>query len=218
MSAMPARAARADAPGAPSSAAARAALRLVPTGRSRLASGPFALLVVGILLAGLIALLLLNTVLAQGAFVVNQKSADLDALRVQEQALEQQVAALETPDSLERRARRLGMLPAQTPVFLRVPDGKVLGVPSAAPKPPARPSASARVPAGASAPSVPSATTGTGAAVKAPEAAEQGAAPPGAAADAAKAVGGAGVGPAVPAPEGAEQAAGDGAVPTGPGQ
>ena len=37
------------------------------------------------------------------------------------------VAGAAAPESLEQRARALGMVPSETPVFLSVPSGKVLG-------------------------------------------------------------------------------------------
>ena len=43
------------------------------------------------------------------------------------------MAAAAAPESLEQRARALGMVPSQTPVFLSVPSGKVLGKPKPAP-------------------------------------------------------------------------------------
>ena len=175
---------------------AGAALHLVPGTRPRLGGGPFAAVVVGILAGGLLTLLLLNTVIAQGAFTVNQRQAQADALAVQEQALAQRVAALETPDALERRARELGMVASTTPVFLRLSDGKVLGVPT--PASGRRSTTSVREPARDPKPV---------AAVPAPEAAEEAAAGDGAA-------GAAGDGAAaVPPPEGAEeQAAADAAA------
>ena len=176
---------------------AGAALHLVPGTRPRLGGGPFAAVVVGILAGGLLTLLLLNTVIAQGAFTVNQRQAQADALAVQEQALAQRVAALETPDALERRARELGMVASTTPVFLRLSDGKVLGVPT--PASGRRSTTTVREPARDPQPAP---------AVPAPEAAEEAAASDGAA-GAASGDGAA----AVPPPEGAEeQAAADAAA------
>lgn len=209
----------------------RPSLRVVPQPRSRVGRNAFGLLVGAILVAGLIAVLMLNTVLAQGAFTINQMEKDTAALVVQQQALEQQVAVLQTPESIAKRARRLGMVRPPAPVFLRLSDGKVLGDPQPAPGTPVV--SEPQTPVVQDSPPAP-------AAVPAPEAAEQQAAPVEAAASrpvtpvasatpatpaadvATPAPGSVGDGAAVPAAEGAEDAAaadaaasasGDGATP-----
>ena len=48
---------------------------------------------------------------------------------MQEQTLLQQVANEESPESLQKRADQLGMVPVSAPVFLRLADGAVLGTP-----------------------------------------------------------------------------------------
>lgn len=121
----------------------RTGLRVVAAPRRRAPRLPFVLLVAGLLGSGLISLLLINTALAQGAFVAGDLQARSAALADREQALEQQVAALESPSSLASRAEALGMVPSVNPVFIRAADGAVLGVPEAAkaPPPPPRPTA-----------------------------------------------------------------------------
>lgn len=113
---------------------ARPHLRMVmPLRPERASRGVFLLLVAGTLVVGMIAMLVINTSLAQGAFTVSELEARQAALTQQEQALSQSVAAAAAPDLLEQRARALGMVPSQTPVFIRVPSGKVVGKPKAAP-------------------------------------------------------------------------------------
>jgi hypothetical protein len=77
-------------------------------------------------------LLVLNTTLAQGAFEIGSLESAQHALAVQEQQLQQTVALQESPEALQARAARLGMVPAASPVFLRLADGAVLGDPKAA--------------------------------------------------------------------------------------
>ncbi|HEY8457918.1 MAG TPA: septum formation initiator family protein [Actinopolymorphaceae bacterium] len=98
---------------------------------------PFVLLVVGILGIGLVGLLLLNTSLQRGSFEIHDLVTQNAELEDRETALRQQVARLKAPESLDRRARALGMVPNQNPVFLRLSDGAVLG--SAEPAQPAAP-------------------------------------------------------------------------------
>ena len=54
-------------------------------------------------------------------------------LSQQEQTLSEAVATAAAPESLEQQARALGMVPSQTPVFISLPGGKVLGRAKAAP-------------------------------------------------------------------------------------
>jgi hypothetical protein len=99
---------------------------------------PFVLLVAGILSAGLVTLLLLNTALSQGSFTVTDLQQQAAALADREQTLAQQLASHESPGKLAASAAELGMVPGRNPVFLRTSDGKILGEPApgvAAPKP-----------------------------------------------------------------------------------
>ncbi|MEU1664083.1 septum formation initiator family protein [Streptomyces sparsogenes] len=92
---------------------------------------PFVLLVVVLLGSGLIALLLLNSSLNQGSFELSRLEKQTTELSDERQALQQEVDRLSAPDALERRARRLGMVPGGSPAFLN-PDGSVSGVPTPA--------------------------------------------------------------------------------------
>jgi len=105
----------------------------VPAPRAAVAgNGVFALVVVGMLVAGMGVLLVLNTSLAQGAFELGSLNSAKSHLAVQEQGLLQQVALAESPEALQHRAEVLGMVPVAAPVFLRLADGAVLGTPVAA--------------------------------------------------------------------------------------
>ncbi|WJE00147.1 septum formation initiator family protein [Streptomyces antimycoticus] len=92
---------------------------------------PFVLLVVVLLGSGLIALLLLNSSLNQGAFELSRLEKQTGELTDERQALQQDVDQLSAPAELERRARELGMVPGGSPAFLN-PDGSVSGVPAPA--------------------------------------------------------------------------------------
>jgi hypothetical protein len=108
----------------------RAALVEVPAPAPSVAgNGVFALVVVGLLVGGMVMLLVLNTTLAQGAFEISSLTSTQNQRAVQEQQLLQQVALEEAPDSLQKRAAALGMVAVTSPVFLRLADGAVLGVP-----------------------------------------------------------------------------------------
>lgn len=93
---------------------------------------PFVLFVVALLAGGLVGLLLLNTELQRGTFEVTRLNEQAGQLRDQQEALERQARILESPQHLSTQAQKLGMVPNPNPVFLRVPDGKVFGVPQRA--------------------------------------------------------------------------------------
>lgn len=92
----------------------------------------FALLMTAIVLGTLLMTLLLNILLASGAFQLLEAQQDARSLAQRSEELTRQVTAAESPASIERAARDLGMVPAASPVFLRLMDGKVLGSPVAA--------------------------------------------------------------------------------------
>ncbi len=102
------------------------------------------MLVLAILGAGLCALLALNT--ATAASEVHQRKIDAAnaALGDAEQQLARDIAAKQAPAELAREAAALGLIPADSPAFLRVnSNGSVtlLGGPAPATLPPAPPPA-----------------------------------------------------------------------------
>ncbi|GAA0911085.1 septum formation initiator family protein [Streptomyces thermoalcalitolerans] len=108
--------------------------RLFPAHRNQAARTPFVLLVVLLLGGGLIALLMLNSALSEGAFRREDLRKETKNLTDEEQALQRDIDAYSAPDALQRRAQELGMVPGGDPVFLS-PDGTVRGVPSPAQAP-----------------------------------------------------------------------------------
>ena len=50
-------------------------------------------------------------------------------MTAEEQSIASAVAAGESPANLLKTAQKMGMVPAQTPVFLRLSDRKILGKP-----------------------------------------------------------------------------------------
>lgn len=108
-------------------------LKVVPVLRPTAVSRPvFITVVASLLAAGMIVMLLVNTQLAQGAFTISALQQQKAALDEQAATLTETVAAAAAPDALEQAARGLGMVPTDRPVFIRVPDGTVLGKPKAA--------------------------------------------------------------------------------------
>jgi hypothetical protein len=93
---------------------------------------PFLLLVVGLVIAGVLGVLLLNTRINENAFRLDNLRSQQSGLDLQEQQLGQQLADLESTGNLSAQAARLGLVPAGTPAFITLPDGRVVGVPQPA--------------------------------------------------------------------------------------
>jgi hypothetical protein len=81
-----------------------------------------------LLAAGLMALLVLNTALAQGSFTVQKLQSTSDQLADSQAALTQSLDISKAPSNLATKAIGMGMVPAQSAAFLRLSDGKVIGV------------------------------------------------------------------------------------------
>ncbi|EKA62154.1 hypothetical protein ACWDHH_04885 [Janibacter hoylei] len=112
----------------------RASLQVV-TPADRSGSPWFAVLCVALLLAGLAAVLGLNTSMAQDSFKVSALEARSASLADTEDSLAQSINAKSAPQNLATRADELGMVPAQSAAFIDVDQGKVLGVATVAEKP-----------------------------------------------------------------------------------
>jgi hypothetical protein len=70
---------------------------------------PFVLLVLVLLGGGLVCLLVINTTLGATSFRISQLQSTSNTLATQEQALQQQIAAADSPAQIARRAYALGM-------------------------------------------------------------------------------------------------------------
>lgn len=108
------------------------------SGSGRPRSVPFAVLIVGVLAAGMCALLALNT--ATAASEVRQRRVDAAnaSLSARQEQLSRSVAEMQAPAELSRLAARLGLVPAGSAAFLRInADGTVtvLGAPTKVPAP-----------------------------------------------------------------------------------
>lgn len=108
---------------------------LVPSVRPKT---PFVLLVVGLLAAGLVLLLLINTATAAGSFKQSRLQERSNELVQQQQELQRSVDQMDTPQHLAEAAQQLGMVPGGDPAFLELlPNGttRVLGTPAPATQP-----------------------------------------------------------------------------------
>jgi hypothetical protein len=91
-------------------------------------NGVFLAVCVLLLLGGFVGVLVLNTAMAKGSYTMRDLQRRSDQLTDTQDALRHTIDGLSGPGPLAKRARELGMVPAATPAFLRLSDGKVLGV------------------------------------------------------------------------------------------
>lgn len=85
------------------------------------------MMAIAVLALGLLAILFVNTMVAQGGFALVELKAEQSRLQERRQALEASIALAAAPASLEASARALGMVQGKAPAFLDVADGRVLG-------------------------------------------------------------------------------------------
>jgi hypothetical protein len=110
----------------------RARLTVVPRRRTRAARVPFVTLVSLLLVSGVAGLLLFNTSMQQASFAATAMEEKADVLDAREQSLQMDLERLRDPQRLAVQARAIGMVPPNSPAFLRLSDGKVLGNPTPA--------------------------------------------------------------------------------------
>jgi hypothetical protein len=103
-------------------------LRVAPPAPINAPRAPFIALVVAVVVAGVLGILLINTKTAENSFRIDTLQKQQAKLDSQQQELENQIAANNSPGSLDAAARRLGLVKAENPAYIRLPDGKVLGV------------------------------------------------------------------------------------------
>ncbi|MGX5695366.1 hypothetical protein ACWKWP_04140 [Agromyces soli] len=133
MSAVPAQSRPLPLRGAPEAVPPRR-LRLVP---SRVAARKkprlsYAVIALGAILLVAAAQLVLSVAMTQGAYELDHLRIEQASVDRDSQLVREQLDALQSPQNLARNAEQLGMVPNTNPVYLRLSDGAVLGVPQAA--------------------------------------------------------------------------------------
>src|SRR5690242_5148532 len=107
-------------------------LTVAPPAPVSVPRAPFVALVLVVVVAGVMGILVLNTKINENAFKLAQLQSQRSDLDQQEQQLDQQLADLESPNSLAAAACRLGMVKSGTPAYLKLPNGQTVGVPQPA--------------------------------------------------------------------------------------
>ncbi|MFB9357188.1 hypothetical protein [Actinoplanes nipponensis] len=103
-------------------------LRVAPPAPINAPRAPFIALVVAVVVVGVLGILLINTKTAENSFRIDSLQKRQAKLDSQQQDLENAIAAYNSPGSLDAAARRLGLVKGD-PAYIRLPDGKVFGVP-----------------------------------------------------------------------------------------
>lgn len=99
----------------------------IPQGRA--SKRTFIFIILGIIITGMMTLLYVNTVAAQASFQKYELQIQLSQMTALEQSIASTVSLSESPGMLLESAKTMGMVPAQTPVFLRLSDREILGTP-----------------------------------------------------------------------------------------
>jgi hypothetical protein len=110
----------------------RARLRVAPPLPVAVPRAPFVILLLVLGIAGVLGVLMINTKINENAFRLGDLQEQRALLDQQEQQLAQRLAGFESPTSLAAAAKRLGLVPAGTPAFIELPNGRTLGVPAPA--------------------------------------------------------------------------------------
>jgi hypothetical protein len=93
---------------------------------------PFVALVLALVIGGVLGILVVNTKIAENSFRLDRLTKQQAALDIQQQQLEREIADAAAPGSLQAAARKLGLVEAGTPAYIRLQDGKVIGIPTPA--------------------------------------------------------------------------------------
>ena len=103
----------------------KAVLRLVPDLKEGTvaADRTFGIFLGAIFTAGLLALLVINTALAQDAFILKDLKQQAQVLTDQREAILREVARKSSPDQLSQSAAQLGMVASTNPRFLDMSAG-----------------------------------------------------------------------------------------------
>ncbi|MFC4020295.1 hypothetical protein ACFOW4_20445 [Micromonospora sp. GCM10011542] len=107
-------------------------LRVAPPPPVSVPRAPFAALIVVLVVGGVLGILAVNTKINENAFRLEKLQQQQARLDQQKQQLDKQIAKAEAPGNLTAEARRLGLVDAGELAYIRLPDGKTIGVPQPA--------------------------------------------------------------------------------------
>lgn len=111
----------------PATVVPRQRLTIVAQPNSQAPRLPFVLFVMMLLVSGLVGLLLLNTALQRGAYAATDLRNEFNALEVRRELLQTKVGGLQDPQRVAQQAIQLGMVQNDSPVFLSLATGSIIG-------------------------------------------------------------------------------------------
>lgn len=117
---------------ADSSRAESPRLRVAPPPPVRVPRAPFAALVVLLVVGGVLGILAVNTKINENAFRLLELQEQQTKLDLEQQQLKKQIADAEAPGNLAAQARKQGLVDGGELAYIRLPDGKLIGVPQPA--------------------------------------------------------------------------------------
>ncbi|WP_174531704.1 hypothetical protein, partial [Micromonospora maritima] len=104
-------------------------LRVAPPPPIRVPRAPFVGLILVLVVGGVLGILAINTKINENAFRLEKLQQQQAKLDVDEQQLNKEIAEQKDPGNLTANARRLGLVESEDPAYIRLPDGKTIGVP-----------------------------------------------------------------------------------------
>ncbi|GAB2951133.1 hypothetical protein GCM10027280_44510 [Micromonospora polyrhachis] len=107
-------------------------LKVAPPPPVRVPQAPFVALILAVVVGGVLGILVVNTKINENAFRLDKLQKQQASLDIQEQQLQKEIAQAEAPGNLAARARKLGLVESGPPAFIRLPDGRVIGIPQPA--------------------------------------------------------------------------------------
>ncbi|WP_221326428.1 hypothetical protein [Actinoplanes sp. L3-i22] len=105
-------------------------LRVAPPMPIRAPRPMFAAGLIALVLLGVVGIQLINTKAMEQTFRLEALRKNQATLDEQQQELQQQLNQVSSPGNLAAAARRLGLVQANPPAMIRLPDGKIIRTPS----------------------------------------------------------------------------------------
>ncbi|MFD2763204.1 hypothetical protein [Micromonospora eburnea] len=112
-------------------------LRVAPPPPVSVPQAPFVGLILVLVVGGVLGILAVNTKINENAFKLERLQQQQAKLDVDQQQLEKEIADQKAPGNLTANARKLGLVESGELAYIRLPDGKVIGVPQPAESAPA---------------------------------------------------------------------------------
>ncbi|MEV0426747.1 hypothetical protein [Micromonospora sp. NPDC050495] len=104
-------------------------LRVAPPPPVRVPRAPFVGLILVLVVGGVLGILAVNTKINENAFKLEKLQQQQAKLDVDQQQLEKEIADQKAPGNLTANARKLGLVESDDPAYIRLPDGKTIGIP-----------------------------------------------------------------------------------------